>query len=81
VFEVGPRRLLGHRRRRAGQQKDVSRCFPVTLAYPVDAALNMALKLSVEFEGPADLLLVDIGITREKAQVCDESCLRESVNE
>jgi len=32
----------------------VSRCFPVTLAYSVEAALNTAVKLSVEVEGPAD---------------------------
>ena len=34
----------------------------VTLAYSDEAALNMAVKLSVEVEGPADLLLVDIRI-------------------
>ena len=59
----------------------VSRRFLVTLAYSVEAALNMAVKLSVEVEGPADRLLVDIGITREEAQVWDESGLRESVDE
>jgi len=32
----------------------VPRGFPVTLAYSVEAALNMAVKLSVEVEGPAD---------------------------
>ena len=47
----------------------VSRCFPVTLAYSVEAALNMAVKLSVEVEGPADWLVVDIGIAREEAQI------------
>jgi len=40
----------------------------------------MAVKLSVEVEGPADWLVVDIGTTREEAQVWDESGLREGVD-
>ena len=59
----------------------MSRRFPVTPAYSVKAALNMAVKLSVEVEGPADGLLVDIGLTQEDAQVWDKSGVRESVDE
>ena len=41
----------------------MSRRFPVTLWYSVEAALNMAEKLlSVEVEGPSVWLLADIGI-------------------
>jgi hypothetical protein len=54
MFEVGLRRPWDYRRRRAERQKNVSRRFPVTLAYSVEAALNMAVELWVEVEGPAD---------------------------
>jgi hypothetical protein len=41
----------------------VSRRFPVTFGYSVDAPLDMVIKLSAEVEGLADWFLVYVGIT------------------
>ena len=56
----------------------VSRGFPVTLWYSVDAALNIAVKLSAEVEGPAIWLLADIGIAGRIRWVVDEDGKQES---
>ena len=46
----------------------------MTLSYSVEAAVNMTVKLSVDREGPAVWLIVDIGRAGEslEEQVVDE---------